>query len=392
VVAVADRLRPAWAEIDVGAAQRNASLLGRLVGPSELCAVVKADGYGHGAVALAQAALAGGAGWLAVALVEEGVALREAGIEVPILLLSEPPVAAMGEALACRLVPTVYSSEGVRALGQAAANGTHGLVDVHLKVNTGMHRVGADPERTVALATAIAADPQLRLAALWTHLAVADGVTKADLEFTRDQLARFRAAHDELLAAGLRPPVSHVANSAGAIAFPEARLDMVRCGIALYGLSPTPELAAQLSDATGGGRLEPVLSLRAQVSMCRWLDKGERPSYGRRRPLDDRSMVATVPLGYADGVPRRLFDTGGEVLIGGVRRPLAGVVTMDQIVVDCGAGDPEVHPGDEVVMIGRQGGEEITATEWADRLGTINYEVVCGIGPRVPRLAVGADG
>ncbi|HEV3264025.1 MAG TPA: alanine racemase [Acidimicrobiales bacterium] len=389
---MADRLRPAWAEIDVGAAQRNASLLGRLVGPSELCAVVKADGYGHGAVALAQAALAGGAGWLAVALVEEGVALREAGIEVPILLLSEPPVAAMGEALACRLVPTVYSSEGVRALGQAAANGTHGLVDVHLKVNTGMHRVGADPERTVALATAIAADPQLRLAALWTHLAVADGVTKADLEFTRDQLARFRAAHDELLAAGLRPPLSHVANSAGAIAFPEARLDMVRCGIALYGLSPTPELAAQLSDATGGGRLEPVLSLRAQVSMCRWLDKGERPSYGRRRPLDDRSMVATVPLGYADGVPRRLFDTGGEVLIGGVRRPLAGVVTMDQIVVDCGAGDPEVHPGDEVVMIGRQGGEEITATEWADRLGTINYEVVCGIGPRVPRLAVGADG
>jgi alanine racemase len=392
VVAVADRLRPAWAEIDVGAAQRNASLLGRLVGPSELCAVVKADGYGNGAVALAQAALAGGAGWLAVALVEEGVALREAGIEVPILLLSEPPVAAMEEALACRLVPTVYSSEGVRALGQAAANGTHGLVDVHLKVNTGMHRVGADPERTVALATAIAADPQLRLAALWTHLAVADGVTKADLEFTRDQLARFRAAHDELLAAGLRPPLSHVANSAGAIAFPEARLDMVRCGIALYGLSPTPELAAQLSDATGGGRLEPVLSLRAQVSMCRWLDKGERPSYGRRRPLDDRSMVATVPLGYADGVPRRLFDTGGEVLIGGVRRPLAGVVTMDQIVVDCGAGDPEVHPGDEVVMIGRQGGEEITATEWADRLGTINYEVVCGIGPRVPRLAVGADG
>jgi len=389
---VADRLRPAWAEIDVGAAQRNALLLGGLVGPSELCAVVKADGYGHGAVALAQAALAGGAGWLAVALVEEGVVLREAGIEVPILLLSEPPVAAMEEALAGRLVPTVYSVEGVRALGRAAAGGGYGPVDVHLKVNTGMHRVGADPERTVALATAIGADPRLRLAALWTHLAVADGVTKADLEFTRDQLARFRSAHDELLAAGLRPPLSHVANSAGAIAFPEARLDMVRCGIALYGLSPTPELAAQLSEASGGGRLEPVLSLRAQVSMCRWLDKGERPSYGRRRPLDDRSMVATVPLGYADGVPRRLFDTDGEVLIGGVRRPLAGVVTMDQIVVDCGADHPEVHPGDEVVFIGRQGDDEITATEWADRLGTINYEVVCGIGPRVPRVVVGADG
>jgi alanine racemase len=389
---MADRRRPAWAEVDVAAARRNASRLARLVGPSELCAVVKADGYGHGAVPLARAALAGGAGWLAVALVEEGVVLREAGIEVPILLLSEPPPAAMEDALACRLSPTVYSAEGVRALGRAAATGGFGPVDVHLKVDTGMHRVGADPQSIVGLATAIGADPRLRLAALWTHLAVADGGSKADVEFTRTQLDRFRSAHDDLLAAGLRPPLRHVANSAGAIAFPEARLDMVRCGIALYGLSPTPELAAQLSTATGGGRLEPVLSLRAQVSMCRWLDKGERPSYGRRRPLDARSRVATVPLGYADGVPRRLFDTGGEVLIGGVRRPLAGVVTMDQIVVDCGpAEDPEVKPGDEVVLIGRQAGEEITATDWAERLGTINYEVVCGIGPRVPRVVVGGD-
>ncbi|MGH9096436.1 MAG: alanine racemase [Acidimicrobiales bacterium] len=390
---MADRLRPAWAEIDVGAARRNASLLARLVGPSELCAVVKADGYGHGAVPLARAALAGGAGWLAVALVEEGVVLREAGIEVPILLLSEPPPAAMEEALACRLAPTVYSAEGVRALGRAAVAGDFARVDVHLKVDTGMHRVGAEPETTVALATAIGADPRLRLAALWTHLAVADGAALADVEFTRTQLDRFRSAHDDLLAAGLRPPLRHIANSAGAIAFPEARLDMVRCGIALYGLSPTPELADQLSESTGGGRLEPVLSLRAQVSMCRWLDKGERPSYGRRRPLEARSQVATVPLGYADGVPRRLFDTGAAVLIGGVRRPLAGVVTMDQIMVDCGpAGHPEVKPGDEVVLIGRQAGEEITATEWADRLGTINYEVVCGIGPRVPRVLVGGDG
>ncbi|HWD51224.1 MAG TPA: alanine racemase [Acidimicrobiales bacterium] len=389
---MADRFRPAWAEIDVGAAGRNAALLARLVGPATLCAVVKADGYGHGAVPLARAARAGGAGWLAVALVEEGVELREAGIDVPILLLSEPPIAAMEAALAYRLVPTVYSEAGVRGLGRAAAAGDADPVDVHLKVNTGMYRVGTEPERAVALAAAIGADPRLRLAALWTHLAVADGGARADLEFTRTQLDRFRTVHDELLAAGLRPPLRHVANSAGAIAFPEARLDMVRCGIALYGLSPTPELATQLSEATGGGRLEPVLSLRAEVSMCRWVDKGERPSYGRRRQLDERSVVATVPLGYADGVPRRLFDTGGEVLIGGVRRPLAGVVTMDQIVVDCGPADPpEVKVGDQVVLIGRQGGDEITAAEWADRLGTINYEVVCGIGPRVPRVLVGGD-
>jgi alanine racemase len=136
-----------------------------------------------------------------------------------------------------------------------------------------------------------------------------------------------------------------------------------------------------------------VLSLRAEVSLVRRLDRGERPSYGRRRPLPERSWVATVPIGYADGVSRRLFDTGGEVLIGGVRRPLAGVVTMDQIVVDCGPDDPPaVAVGDEVVLIGRQGDDEITATEWADRLGTINYEVVCGIGPRVPRVPAGGDG
>jgi alanine racemase len=390
---VADRRRRAWAEIDLDAARHNASLLSGLVGPAELCAVVKADGYGHGAVPLATAALAGGATWLAVALVEEGVALREAGIEVPILLLSEPPGEAMKEAVASRLVPTVDSEPGVQAVSRVAAGSDSGPVDVHLKVDTGMHRVGADPDQVVALATSIGAHPQLRLAALWTHLAVADGGAKADREFTRTQLDRFRSVHDELLSAGLRPPVTHAANSAGTIAFPEARLDMVRCGIALYGLSPTPELATQLSEATGGGSLRPVMSLRAEVSLVRWLDRGERPSYGRRRPLAEQSLVATVPIGYADGVPRRLFDTGGEVLIGGIRRPLAGVVTMDQIVVDCGPQDhPAVEVGDEVVLIGRQGENEITASEWADRLGTINYEVVCGIGPRVPRVPVGGYG
>ena len=387
-----NRLRPVWAEIDVGAARRNASVLNGMVGSSALCAVVKADGYGHGSLPMARAALAGGAAWLAVALVEEGVLLREVGIDVPILLLSEPPVDAMEEAVARRLVPTVYTHAGVQALKRVVAAEDASPVDVHLKVDTGMHRVGVDPAEAVSLATAIAADPRLRLGALWTHLAVADGGGPTDIEFTRTQLDRFRLVLDDLTTAGLRPPLTHVANSAGSIAFPAARRDMVRCGIALYGLCPTPELATQLSQATGGGRVEPVLSLRAEVSFVRWLDKGERPSYGRRRPLAERSTVATIPIGYADGVPRRLFDTGGEVLIGGVRRPLAGVVTMDQILVDCGqAGVPPVTVGDEVVLIGRQGREEITATEWADRLGTINYEVVCGIGPRVPRVLVNGD-
>ena len=388
--AVADRWRPAWADIDLDAVRHNAGVLRTLIGPADLCAVVKADGYGHGDVPVARAALEGGATWLAVALVEEGVALREAGIEAPVLLLSEPPVEGMAEAVARHLVPTLYTASGIAALGRVVAGGDLAPVAVHLKVDTGMHRVGADPDEAGALADAIAADPGLELGAVWTHLAVADGEGPDDRAFTALQLERFDAVVAELAAAGHRPPMTHVANSAGTIGSAGSRHDLVRCGLAVYGLTPTPTLAAALAEATGGLRLQPVLSLHSRVTYVRDLAAGERPSYGRRRPLPGDSRVATVPIGYADGVPRRLFDQGGEVLIGGVRRPLAGVVTMDQIVVDCGpVGAAPVAVGDEVVLIGRQGDEEVTAGEWADLLGTISYEVLCGIGPRVPRLLRG---
>ncbi len=384
---VSERWRPAWADIDLAAVRHNAALLATLIGPAELCAVVKADGYGHGDVPTARAALEGGASWLAVALVEEGVTLREAGIDAPILLLSEPPVEGMAEAVARRLVPTVYTAGGLESLSRVAAAGGFPPVAVHLKVDTGMHRVGADPDQVGPLADRIAADPLLELGAVWTHFAVADGDQPEDTAFTALQLERFDATLAELASAGHRPPLTHVANSAGAIAVPSSRRGLVRCGIALYGVAPTAALAATLADATGGQRLQPVLSLRSRVTYVRDLDAGERPSYGRRRALARRSTIATIPIGYADGVSRRLFDQGAEVLIGGIRRPLAGVVTMDQIVVDCGPpGSARVAVGDEVVLIGRQGDEEVTAAEWAQRLGTISYEVLCDIGPRVPRL------
>ena len=256
-----------------------------------------------------------------------------------------------------------------------------------------MHRVGADPVEVPDLVAAIAADPRLAFGALWTHLAVAEGTSPDDRQFTAAQLDRFDAVVATLAGAGHRPPMTHVANSAGAIGVPAARHDLVRCGIAVYGVAPTPGLAAEIAEATGGGRLRPVLSLRARVTSTRDLEAGERPSYGRRRPLEQRSTVATVPIGYADGVPRRLFDQGGEVLIGGLRRPLAGAVTMDQVVVDCGpVGSAPVAVGDEVVLLGRQGTEEITADEWAGLLGTISYEVLCDIGARVPRLTAGGVG
>jgi alanine racemase len=390
VAPVADRWRPAWADIDLDAVRHNAGVLSRLVGPAALCAVVKADGYGHGDLPVARAALEGGATWLAVALVEEGVALREAGIEAPILLLSEPPVEGMAEAVARRLVPTVYTAGGIESLGRVVAEGELPPIVVHLKVDTGMHRVGADPADALALADAIAADRRLELGAVWTHLAVADGDDPDDRAFTALQLDRFDTIVGALTSAGHRPPMTHVANTAGTIGVAASRHDMVRCGLALYGMTPTPALASALADATGGLRLEPVLSLRSRITHVRDLAAGERPSYGRRRPLADRSTVATVPVGYADGVPRRLFDQGGGVLIGGVHRPLAGVVTMDQIVVDCGpVRSAPVAVGDEVVLIGRQGTEEITAGEWAELLGTISYEVLCSIGPRVPRILHG---
>lgn len=450
------RSRPAWAEVDLSAIRHNTALLRRRAAPAALCAVVKADGYGHGAAPVARAAIEGGAAGLAVATVEEGVELREARITQPVLLLSEPPDDACDDVVAAGLTPTLCTEESV-ALVAASARRLGTRLAVHVKIDTGMHRLGADPASFAAVVAAVEADSALRLEGVWTHLAVADGTTEEDRRYTAGQLERFERA---VAALPSRPRLLHAANSAATLAWPAARYDMVRCGIALYGVPPaappegaspsgttgradatgsaassgpagTPATPAAGStnghrrsnngDAAGGapgapgegptepaprtgrsaapgagndplaaaaGRLRPALALRARVVAVRELEAGERPSYGRLRPLPERSVVATVPLGYADGVPRRLFTVGASVLVGGRRRPLAGMITMDQLVVDCGPG-ANVVVGDEVTLIGPQGDEEVTATEWAGLLGTIGYEVLTGIGPRVPRVYVG---
>jgi alanine racemase len=385
------RARGAWAEIDLAAVRANTRALRALVAPALPCAVVKADAYGHGAVEVARAALAGGAAGLAVAIVSEGLELRRAAIDAPILLLSEPPGDAMGAAVAAGLEMTVSSAPGIAAVIEAAKDEGR-QAKVHLKVDTGMHRVGAAPDEAAALARQIAdAGLVLSFEGLWTHLAVADGGSGEDRTFTRGQLERFDQVAAELSAAGSTPPLLHAANSAGAVAWPESRYQMVRVGIALYGELP-PGAVAEAYAASGAPALRPVLSFKATVSAVRELAAGERPSYGRLRPLPERSVVATVPVGYADGVPRAALAGGLEVLVGGRRRPLAGMVTMDQLMIDCGPPDRAhpVAPGDEVVLLGRQGDETVSATEWAERLGTISYEVLCGIGPRVPRVTVGA--
>ncbi len=336
------------------------SALAELVAPSLLCAVVKADGYGHGDVPVAEAALAAGASTLAVALVEEGVGLREAGVEAPILVLSEPSPSAVGEILHWRLTPTAYRRHFLEALAEVASD----PVDVHIKIDTGMHRVGAPVEALGDLLEGVR--PPLRLGAVWTHFAVAD----EDPDYTRYQIERFEKA-----VSGLHTP-RHLANTAGAVLFPEARAEMVRVGLGIYGLHPCSDTRSRIV-------LAPAMRLVSEVSYLQQLPAGSRPSYGRRYSLTEASTVATVPVGYADGVPRRLSATGGGVLIGGKRYPLAGTVTMDQIVVD--VGEDDVRVGDEVVLIGTQASQEISADDWATRLDTITYEIVCGVGPRVPR-------
>jgi alanine racemase len=368
-------LRPAWAEVDRAAIGHNTRLLVERVAPAEVCAVVKAHGYGHGPVQVAEAALRAGATWLGVALVEEGAHLRAAGqFTEPILLLSEPPCSQMDDVVAHGLTPTLYTSPAVDAAAKAvAASARRDALPVHVKVDTGMHRVGADPDAAVRIALAVHDSPELRLEGLWTHLAVAD---EPDHPFTTTQVERFDAVVDELASHGVRPELLHAANSAAALTRPDTRYDMVRCGIALYGLAPSPPLR-------GAADLHPALTLKAQVALVKRVDAGEAVSYGLRYRFDRASHVATVPIGYADGVPRRLGAVGGEVLIRGRRRPIAGTVTMDQITVDCGD-DDTIVAGDEVVLIGRQGADEISAWDWATRLDTIAYEIVSGISRRVP--------
>jgi alanine racemase len=372
-----DTFRPVWAEVDVEAVRSNVRALRALVAPAAVCAVVKADGYGHGAVAVSRAAVEAGAACLAVALVEEGVQLREAGIDAPILVLSEPVPAAAETVVAHRLTPVVYTATGIDALAKAALTlGARDPVAVHLKVDTGMHRVGCAPVDAVDLAAHVVDRPELVLAGVCTHFAVAD---EPENEYTEVQRRTFEQVLASLRAQGLPTGTVHACNTAGAIAVPEARYDMVRAGIGIYGIAPAPAFSGRVD-------LVPALSVKARVSHLQTLPAGARISYGLRYETERATQVATVPIGYADGVPRELPHRGGTVLIAGRRLPIAGTVTMDQLMVD--VGDLHVTVGDEVVMLGSQGDEFIGAGEWAELMETIAYTVVCGVGPRVPRRYV----
>ena len=366
--------RWAWAEVHTGLISHNVAIVAQRTAPVQVWAVVKANGYGHGAIQVANAALAGGATGLCVAIVDEGVALRRAGITAPILLLSEQPAELADLIVGYQLTPTVATTRGaaVLAASTAAADQT---IKVHIKVDTGMHRVGVAPNETVSLASFVSSYESLTIEGVYTHFAVADDPSHPA---NAAQLSSFNTVLENLSSRGINPPLVHAANSAAALANEPSRFTMVRLGIAMYGLRP----GAGVADLCAG--LIPAMSLKARVSAVRWVEAGEAVSYGLVRPLAKGSLIATVPIGYADGVPRALGRTNVQVLLNGVPRTIAGTITMDQLMIDCES-DSSVMVGDEVVLIGKQGEHSVSADDWAEALGTIGYEIVCGISPRIFR-------
>ncbi len=368
----AARYRPTYADIDLDAIRHNVSTLRSFVADGvESLAVVKANAYGHGDVEVARAALDAGASRLGVALVEEGIRLREAGIDAPIVLLVEPPNEAAKEIVTHELTPSVSTLSAAEAVS-AAATAAGRTINVHACVDTGMHREGAPLENAIGFVSDVARLPGLELEGLWSHFAMGE---LDEHPFTTRQIELFAELCGALERIGIDVPTKHLTSSASIVLYPSAHFDLVRMGIMLYGLYPAPSLEERCG-------LEPAMRLASAVGFVRRVPAGEGISYGHTFAPERPTTIATVPIGYGDGVSRALSNTG-EVLIGNKRRRITGRVTMDAVMVDCG--DDEVCPGDEVVLIGSQGSDEITATEIAEKTGTINYEVVCSVGPRVPR-------
>ena len=372
--------RPTWLEINLSAIQNNVGLLRQQLGPArQLVAVVKANAYGHGATLVAPAMLAAGADRLAVASVNEGIELRKAGIEAPILVLGYVPGWQAETLLHHKLTATVYAYEEAQEFSSAA--GLLGdVLAVHVKVDTGMHRLGVYPEEAPALLETLAQLPNLFVEGLYTHFSTAD---EADKYFCHRQLANFRALLATLEERGLRPPLVHSANSAATLSLPAAHLNGVRCGISLYGLHPS-------ADTPLPQGFRPALRWLAYIAQVKDLNPGDGVSYGNTYVAESHRTIAVIPVGYADGFPRSP-RTWGSVLIAGHHAPILGRVCMDQTIVDVTeivkAGEM-VHAGDEVVLLGEQRDTRLSVEDVAARLGTINYEVVSRLMARLPRIAV----
>lgn len=369
--------RPTVAEVDLDALAHNVQQIRRhLKEKVEILAVVKADAYGHGAEAVAKELALAGVSLFGVACIEEGIALRESGVALPILVLSGVYPGDLQEVLRNRLTPVLYTWETCRALMEEAQKFPQ-QVSVHVKVDTGMNRLGFSWRNWGAILEFLRSQENLRVQGLLSHLAVAESEDPGDRAFTEEQIRRFKACVHQAKTAGMDLRYVHLANSAATVRWEEARFNLVRAGLILYGVDPG-------SSREKGIGLRPALTWKTAVLSVKQVPAGDSVSYGRLYSLRRDSLIATLPVGYADGY-RRCLSNRGEVLIRGQRARVAGVVCMDLILVDVTA-IPGVQPGDEVVLLGRQGTEEISAAEMAGWAETIPYEVFCAIGKRVPRL------
>ena len=369
--------RGAVATIDLDALRGNLARVRELTGDAAVMAVVKADAYGHGLVPCARAALEGGASWLGAALPDEAVALRDAGVGGRVLAWLAAPGAPWAECLERDVdvsVSATWALEEVRA----AARLTGRRARVHLKIDTGLSRNGAtarDWPALVGAARAAEAEGLVEVVGVWSHLACADTPEHPSVALA---LAAFERALEVAARAGVRPQVRHLANSAAVLAIPASHYDLVRVGIAMYGLTPGEEIGS--AESLG---LVPVMSLRARLASVKRVPAGSGVSYGHSHVTSSETTLGVVPLGYADGLPRAA-ENAGPVLAAGRTRPIAGRVCMDQVVVELG--DDDAAPGDEVVLFGAEGP---SAQDWALACGTIGYEIVTRIGPRVPRVHLG---
>jgi len=365
--------RPAWAEVDLGKLSQNYEEIKKQLKPGvKLCAVVKADAYGHGAVPVAQVAVQAGASYLAVATLSEGIELRQAGFTTPILLLGLVMPEDAKEVVDYDITQVVCELDLAKALSAEAVR-QHKTVKVHLKVDTGMGRIGVRPEEIGILAAKMAKLPGIEIEGMFSHFAMADCKDKA---YTKMQLDKFRQAIAEVEKQGVKLAIRHIAESAAILEIPEAHFDMVRAGVIQYGLWPSKEVTHPIE-------LQPLMKLQAKVVWLKTLHKGESIGYGRAFVAERECRIATLPIGYADGYIRA-YSPQAYVEIHGQRAKLAGRVCMDQVMVDV-TDIPEVKIGDVATLFGS---ETLTIDDAAAWLGTINYEVPCLISPRVPRVYV----
>ncbi|WP_312642802.1 alanine racemase [Hydrogenoanaerobacterium sp.] len=379
-----DYLKRSWAEVNLDALQFNMQQIKRrLQKGCMVLAVVKADGYGHGAAQVAHKLVECGVDWFGVSNIEEGMALRNHGLTQPILIFGTTPPELAGILAEQHITQTVYALEYAEALQQQAqAQGV--TVDCHIKVDTGMTRLGflADDSHfktSLHEIETVAEFTNLKLSGIFTHFASADDYLGDAVEYTKRQFARFMHMVAELRAHGVAVPIRHCTNSAGTISYPEMHLDMVRPGVILYGMDPSDQ-------CTGKIDLKPVMALKSVIASVKRIDAGTQVSYGRIYTTERDTTIAVVPIGYADGYSRNLSGKA-RMLVNGHFAPIIGRVCMDQLMLDV-TGLPEVKRGDPVVIFGGQGDEFLSIDELANMLGTINYEITCSLSKRIPRVYV----